>query len=100
LKLRRDKIVPLLSAACSIEAKYEVLGVRGLRAYWKFKDGAKLTMLANLGADPLGGISAAGSPVFRTDNVSADSLEPDSLEPDSLEEGELPAWSVVWSLES
>ena len=95
LKLRRDKIVPLLSAGCSIEAKYEVLGVRGLRAYWKFKDGAKLTVLANLGADPLGGISAAGSPLYRTDNASVDSLEPDSLE-----EGELPPWSVVWSLES
>jgi malto-oligosyltrehalose trehalohydrolase len=101
LKLRREKIVPLLSAACSVEAKYEVLGVPGLRAYWKFKDGAKLTMLANLGADPLAGvISAAGLPVYRTDNASVDSLQPDSLEPDSLEERELPPWSVVWSVKS
>ena len=101
LKLRREKIAPLLSTACSVEAKYEVLGVHGLRAYWKFKEGAKLTMLANLGADPLAGvISAAGVPVYRTDNASVDSLQPDSLEPDSLEQGELLPWSVVWTLES
>jgi len=91
LKLRREKIVPLLSGACNLKAKYEVHGDRGLTASWHFKDGAKLTLLANLGAQPLAVATfAAPSPIYRINNLTAASLE----------QGELPPWAAVWNVES
>ena len=91
LKLRRDKIVPLLSGACSAIANYQMHGDHGLTSQWDFAGGGKLTLQANLGADLVSGFPIAVSrPLFHTENVTADFLQ----------QGQLPSWSVVWRLES
>jgi 1,4-alpha-glucan branching enzyme len=91
LKLRREKIVPLLSGACSVIANYQMHGDHGLTSRWDFAGGGKLTLQANLGADLVSGFPTAVSPpLFHTDNLTADFLQ----------QGQLPPWSVVWRLES
>ena len=91
LKLRSEYIVPRLSNACRIEAGYEVHGDRGLSARWRFRDNSELTLLANLGTVPLSGLkSSASHIIYANAEASVDALQP----------GTLPAWSVVWFLES
>jgi len=91
LKLRSEYIVPRLSNACRIEADYEVHGDRGLSAHWRFRDNSELTLLANLGTVPLSGLkSSASHIIYASAEASVDALQP----------GTLPAWSVVWFLES
>jgi 1,4-alpha-glucan branching enzyme len=91
LKLRHEKIAPLLSGACSVTANYQMHGDAGLISRWDFAGSAKLTIQANLSRDLVSGFPIAVSPLlFRTDNVT------DSF----LQQGQLPPWSVVWRLES
>jgi maltooligosyltrehalose trehalohydrolase len=91
LKLRSDSIVPHLSNACRIEANYELHRDRGLSASWKFANNSKLTLLANLGTVPLSGFKSQASQIlYASEEVRADVLQ----------QGTLPAWSVVWLLES
>jgi len=91
LKLRSESLVPHLSNACRIESDYEVHGDRGLSARWKFADNSKLTLLANLGPAPLSGFQSSASQIlYASEEVRADLLKQETL----------PAWSVVWSLES
>jgi maltooligosyltrehalose trehalohydrolase len=91
LALRAQHIIPRLSAACGVEASYEVRGDQGLTAYWKFSDGSELNLIANLGADSFSGLNLPASPVIYTsDEVSASALK----------QGALPLWSVAWFLES
>jgi maltooligosyltrehalose trehalohydrolase len=90
LKLRCQHIVCHLADACAIQARYEVLDDRGLRAHWDFPDGAKLDLLANLSADSLGGIVPPASKlIFASEGVSEKTLK----------RGTLLAWSVAWLLE-
>ena len=90
LKLRCQHIVCHLADACAIQARYEVLDDRGLRAHWDFPDGAKLDLLANLSADSLGGIVPPASKlIFASEGVSEKTLK----------RGTLLAWSVAWFLE-
>jgi 1,4-alpha-glucan branching enzyme len=92
IKLRREKIVPLVSSGCDVKANFELHGDRGLTAHWNFNNGAKLSLLANLGTEELSGFSSsslASNPLYRS---------PD-LNDDSLLRGTLPPWSVVWTLE-
>jgi maltooligosyltrehalose trehalohydrolase len=91
LKLRRQHIVPRLSDPCHLQASYQVRPAQCLTAHWELSDGSKLTLLANLGADSVSEFSSAGSPLlYASEGVS----------PDLLNQGTLPAWSVVWFLES
>ena len=91
LKLRSEHIVPRLPDACSLQAHYEVHGRRGLSAHWKIADNWQLTLLANLGTTPLSDLSSPGSQIIYAS-------EPVDLE--ALRQGTLPAWSVVWFLET
>jgi len=91
LKLRREKIVPLLARSCSPQSSYELHGDHGLSANWRFEDGAKLTLLANLGSQSSAGYSPSSvNPLY----VSEEGIGK------SLQQGRLPAWSVAWYLES
>jgi maltooligosyltrehalose trehalohydrolase len=91
LKLRSEHITPRLSAACSCKADYETHGDRGLIARWRFPDNSKLTLLANLGIAPLSGLSPPGTRIiYSSEDLTADPLQPETL----------PAWSVLWCLES
>jgi 1,4-alpha-glucan branching enzyme len=91
LKLRRRHIVPHLSAGCVVSSDYEIRGERGLTARWKFPDQSKLILMANLGTDSLSGLTPPASHIiYGSEEMTANDLEL----------GKLPAWSVVWSLES
>lgn len=95
LKLRRQYIVPLLSHPCPVRGTYEVLEKQGLRVDWRFADGSKLTLLANLNDAPLLNISFP-LPTDLEIIHATDDIEP--FLKGSL--ATLPPWSVVWLLES
>ena len=86
LRIRREKVVPLLPAIES-GATAEVAGAV-LQVAWPAGDG-RLTLLANLAAEPAE-VSAApeGTLVFE----SAPDL------PGMVRRGSMPAWSVLWLL--
>jgi 1,4-alpha-glucan branching enzyme len=91
IKLRREKIVPLVSSGCNLKASFEVHGDHGLTARWNFNDGAKLSLVANLGTEELSGFSSssvASNPLYRSPHMNNDSLLRGTLQP----------WSVVWTL--
>jgi malto-oligosyltrehalose trehalohydrolase len=89
IALRREYIVPRLSAACQIESNYELHGESGISVRWTFPDHARLTVQANLGPTEMSGFPAPASPAFfQTDNLTAENMM----------RGAMPAWSVVWFL--
>jgi 1,4-alpha-glucan branching enzyme len=91
LGLRREHIVSRLSIGCAVNADYEVHGDRGLTARWNFSDRSELILMANLGTDSLSGLTPPASQViYASEEVNADALKRKTL----------PAWSVVWYLES
>ncbi len=53
LRLRQEKIVPLLEAVCAGRATSRRLGHFGLRAEWPLEDGRRLILLLNLGKRPI-----------------------------------------------
>jgi hypothetical protein len=66
-------------------------GHHGLSVNWRFPDRSKLTLLANLGTVSLSELTPpAAQMIYASEKVSADTLQ----------QGTLPAWSVVWFLES
>jgi len=93
LRLRRQHIVSRLSTetdACAIKARYNTHADHGLTAEWHFSDRSKLTLIANLGASLLSGLtSPATNMIYASEEVKADTLQ----------RGTLPPWSVVWFLE-
>jgi maltooligosyltrehalose trehalohydrolase len=91
LKLRRQYVVPRLSMTCAVNANYEVKAPRGLRACWKFPDDSELILMANLGVDPLSGLTPPASQVIYASREVDDS---------TLKAGTLPPWSVLWFLQS
>ncbi|MHB8215741.1 MAG: malto-oligosyltrehalose trehalohydrolase [Candidatus Sulfotelmatobacter sp.] len=91
LKLRSQHIIPRLSGSCVMKANYEVQENCGLSARWEFPDRSKLTLLTNLGADEVSGITIPHAQMIYASKEVND---------DTLKEGTLPAWSVVWFLES
>ncbi|MGC2057326.1 MAG: malto-oligosyltrehalose trehalohydrolase [Candidatus Sulfotelmatobacter sp.] len=91
LKLRKEHVLPRLSSACKIEARYTAREDLGLTAEWKFGDGAKLTLLANFSGVSLSTASAPSSPILYTS---------EQVREDALRRGTLPPESVVWFLES
>jgi len=75
-----------------VKADYKVYGNGGaLSTHWQFPDGAELTLLANLGAQAVGGITVPNAQMIYS------SAEVDAA---TLQEGTLPPWSVAWFLES
>ena len=91
VKLRCRHVTPRLSAACAVKSGYKVHGDRGLTVHWVFPDRSRLILLANLGTVPLSGLTPPASEIiYSSEEVSADALR----------RGTLPAWSVVWFLES
>jgi 1,4-alpha-glucan branching enzyme len=90
LNLRREHIVSRLSRLCRPKADYKIYEEHGLMARWSFPDGSKLTLLANLGQNPLSDL---------TFNPSRILYASDEVDVDHLKSGTVPAWSVVWSLE-
>ena len=89
LRLRCQHIVSRLPAGCGLTASYEVRGDQGLIAHWYFPDDSKLTLVANLGAKPMPGLTSPSAQViYASEEVSAGALQ----------QGPLPGWSVVWFL--
>jgi maltooligosyltrehalose trehalohydrolase len=95
LQLRREHIVPRLSAACRLKPAYRLQRNRGLSACWKFPDNSELTLLANLGGDPISDLSSSASQIIDTGIIYAS----EGVSADSLRRATLPPWSVVWCLE-
>jgi maltooligosyltrehalose trehalohydrolase len=91
LKLRREHIMPRLSAGCVVSSAYEIHGHYGLAARWKFPDNSKLSLMANLASDSLSGLTAPSSQIIYAS---------EELDADALKHGTLQPWSVAWFLES
>ena len=90
LKLRCRHIVSRLSDACATKADYKVHGDLGLTVHWEFQDRSRLSLLTNLGADALSGITLPDAAlIYASEEVNDDVLK----------EGTLPPWSVLWFLE-
>ena len=84
LSLRHDLLVPRLGGISGGRAAYRLVGDRGLSVRWTLQDGALLTLLANLGPEPLGGFETPpGELLYTSDGV----VEPGRV---------LPGWSVSW----
>lgn len=91
LKLRCQHIVPRLSDPCAIKAHYKVHERCGLSVHWDFRDGSKLDLLANLGADSITGLTPPTSQmIYASEDISEAALK----------QRVLPAWFVAWFLES
>ncbi|MFY9980354.1 MAG: malto-oligosyltrehalose trehalohydrolase [Candidatus Sulfotelmatobacter sp.] len=91
LGLRRDYVVPHLCDLCAAKAHYTLVGDHGLRAAWRFGDGAELTLLANLSTDSISSVNTAASEIIY---LSEEVRESD------LKRGTLPPWSVAWLMQS
>ncbi len=87
LALRREAVVPRLPAAP--DTSPGLFASTGLGLAWRMRDGARLTLLANLGDEPLplAAESRPGGEILHAEPAQA--AHPDSG---------LPAWSVVWHL--
>jgi len=89
LALRRTQIVPHLQGMGG-GAKFELIGVSGLVVYWTLGDGSRLTLLANLGDDPIEGhLRFDGVPLY----LSQIDL------PALLVTGRMPPWCAAWFIE-
>jgi len=86
LRLRRERIAPLLGGIGGHAGEAEAFERTGLRVSWSLADGGRLSLLANLGSEPIraGATSPAGELVFERPAGVVAAL------PD------LPPWSVVW----
>jgi len=92
LTLRSQHIVPRLLSGCGIKASYTACGNCGLTAHWEFPGDRRLTLLANLGGETLSGVTLP--PDSETIYASEEVREKE------WKRGTLPAWSVVWFLNS
>ena len=89
LSLRRQHVIPRISAGCSIKAGYEALGEHGLSAHWDFQDQSQLCLIANLGPGSLSGVSFPSSQIIYISETVSHTAR-----------GSLPSWFVAWSLTS
>ncbi|MGB3683974.1 MAG: malto-oligosyltrehalose trehalohydrolase, partial [Rubrobacteraceae bacterium] len=87
IRLRREEIIPRIKNMPGERAMGWVVGGDGLRAQWRLGDYSILTLLANLGEDPLPEFERPdGGLLYSTEGVAEGARE-------------LPAWSVAWYLE-
>ena len=91
LKLRRLHVIPRLSDACAVDAKYSLSNDQGLTVRWRFSDNSELILLANLGAISIGGLKSPAAPILYACNEASIG---------ALAQGDLPPWSTVWFLQS
>ena len=91
LTLRQQAIVPRLAGMQGGQAGFHPLGEQGLAVHWRLGDGATLSLLANLSAEPLctNEVSLQGEVLYAT--------EPHC--PAGIRDG-LPPWSVIWFLDT
>lgn len=84
LALRRQEIMPRLAGTPGGEATYRTIGDRGLEVRWTLGDGSLLTLLADLGPEPLGDVEQPpGRRLYASEGVQG---------------RDLPGWSVSWYL--
>jgi 1,4-alpha-glucan branching enzyme/maltooligosyltrehalose trehalohydrolase len=89
LALRHTHLVPRLPALGD-SGEFALLGAAGLRVSWRMSDGARLTLLANMGNEPVvAALHIAGQAFY----ISQADL------PEALAAGTMPAWCVAWFLE-
>jgi malto-oligosyltrehalose trehalohydrolase len=89
LRLRRETVAPRLAAIRGGIGENALIGDRGLQVVWTLGDGARLALVANLGAEPQAGFAIpSGELIFAN---RAGLLE-------ELDQGHLPGWSVGWFL--
>jgi 1,4-alpha-glucan branching enzyme/maltooligosyltrehalose trehalohydrolase len=89
LSLRRTHVVPRLPGMGGA-AKFELIGATGLVVLWCLGDGARLTLLANLGDSSVEGtLCFAGKPIYLS--------QPDL--PEIFSTGIMPPWSAAWFIE-
>jgi maltooligosyltrehalose trehalohydrolase len=85
LRVRRREIVPLLAAGW-VGADGRVIGGRALDVAWRFADGSRLRVAANLGAAPVAGVAPPdGRCLWQRADAAA-----------SLGAGRLAAWAGAW----
>ncbi len=90
LALRRRAIVPRLQGMQGGQARFHLLGERGLAVDWQLGDGSVLSLLANLGPDAIPGTAQPrGEILYTTDDQLAAALEQRVLLP----------WSAIWFLD-
>jgi 1,4-alpha-glucan branching enzyme len=86
LALRREEIMPRLGGIPGGESEYRPVGDRGLSVRWTLGDGSVLTLLANLGQEPMGDHELPpGRRLYASEGVTDNGRD-------------LPAWSVLWYL--
>lgn len=88
LSLRRQWIAPRLAGMGNGDPQLKLLSPRTLSINWTLGDRSLLTLLANLGDEPVVVTPPGGRLLFATANLGADALA----------SGQLPAWSVAWHL--
>jgi malto-oligosyltrehalose trehalohydrolase len=83
LAIRRNEIIPRLSGIRGGSGDYSADGA-SVAVSWTLGDGTSLKLLANVGSEPLEGISPPqGRVIFSTGE---------------MKDGNLAAWSVIWSI--
>jgi 1,4-alpha-glucan branching enzyme len=94
LALRHAEIIPRLKGIGGNAASAQLLGETGLMVRWTLGDGSLLTLLANLGDDPLSGPIPLPQP---TGDVLH--LEPANAG-EAIAAGRRPAWAAAWYLDT
>lgn len=61
LALRKSAIIPRLTGMKGYSGQYRVLSSKAVEVNWTLGDGSQLTLMANLGPEPLGGVEIASS---------------------------------------
>jgi malto-oligosyltrehalose trehalohydrolase len=85
LALRQREIVPRLGKRGDSKGHYRMMTGHALEAYWTYGDGSRITLLANLGDEPMPGADRpAGELLYATA---------------ALDGGVVPPWGVYWFLE-
>jgi malto-oligosyltrehalose trehalohydrolase len=94
LTLRRREIVPRLVNIGGHCGGFQLYGERGLLAWWRLGDGGRLSLMANLGPDPLSPTPEIPQPqgglLYATHN---------SMMAEPVRHA-WPGWSVAWLLDS
>lgn len=88
LSLRSREIAPRLAGLGAHSGGFKLHGASGLLAWWRLGDGARLSLLANLGPDPLPHLPEGpqGRAIFTTHRSMMGDLAHHSW----------PGWSVAW----